>query len=318
MRFVTFSPGSFPSVRGARPGVLAPAGTRVADLLAVKEGGAWGALPPPTPFLLDWFDRDGPWCAFAERVAHVMATDPTGTRQLDADGALRSLTEVRLLAPVPRPGKVVAVGLNYRDHAAEAKMPVPEAPVIFGKFPSAVIGPDAPVVLPASSDRVDYEAELAVVIGRRARGIARADALQAVLGFTNANDVSARDFQKADGQWVRAKSCDTFAPLGPAIVTLDELVRPDALGIELRLNGHTMQRSNTSEFIFDVPALVAFIADTITLEPGDVILTGTPAGVGFARRPPAYLRDGDSVEVEIDGLGVLRNPVVGSSTGREA
>jgi 2-keto-4-pentenoate hydratase/2-oxohepta-3-ene-1,7-dioic acid hydratase in catechol pathway len=212
---------------------------------------------------------------------------------------------------VPRPGKLVAVGLNYRDHAAEARLPVPAAPVIFAKFATAIIESGEPIVLPAANRRIDYEGELAVVVGRRVRAVARSEALGAVLGFTNANDVSDRDFQKADGQWVRAKSCDSFAPLGPAVVTLDELPDPHALRIELRLNGQAMQVSNTEQFVFDVPSLIAFVADSITLEPGDVILTGTPPGVGFARRPPVFLRPGDRVEVEIEGLGVLRNPVIG-------
>jgi len=314
MRLVAFAG---PATEGftPRPGILVPAEGLVIDLVSLGELTGFAEHGTPPADVLHWLDMDGPWFRFARAAAG--GPTPGGGEPLPP-GTVRPLGEVSMLAPVPRPGKIVAVGLNYRDHAAEAGLPVPETPVIFGKFPSAVIGPGQPIVLPAGSRRVDYEGELGVVIGRRVRRVSRQDALGAVLGFVPANDVSDRDVQKADGQWVRAKSCDTFAPLGPAIVTLDELVRPDALGIELRLNGHTMQRSNTSEFIFDVPALVAFIADTITLEPGDVILTGTPAGVGFARRPPAYLRDGDSVEVEIDGLGVLRNPVVGSSTGREA
>jgi 2-keto-4-pentenoate hydratase/2-oxohepta-3-ene-1,7-dioic acid hydratase in catechol pathway len=226
---------------------------------------------------------------------------------------VRPLGEVSMLAPVPRPGKIVAVGLNYRDHAAEAGLPVPETPVIFGKFPSAVIGPGQPIVLPAGSRRVDYEGELGVVIGRRVRRVSRQDALGAVLGFVPANDVSDRDFQKADGQWVRAKSCDTFAPLGPAIVTTDEverLVPGGVLRLQTRVNGTVLQDGSTADLVFDVAALLAFVSETITLEPGDVLLTGTPAGVGFARRPRVFLSPGDVVEVEIDALGTLRNPVL--------
>ena len=310
MRFVTFlSNPSSTSWHEGRPGLLVADGEAVVDLHDAAAALA-AEPPPPEPTHLHWFDLEGPWFAFAERVARAVARDPDAGRRLGDNHAWHASSEVRLLAPVPRPGKIIAIGLNYRDHAAEARMPVPESPVVFAKFPTAVVGPGMPIVLPAASRRVDYEAELAVVVGRRVRGIARGDALGAVFGFTNANDVSERDFQKADGQWVRAKSCDTFAPLGPAVVTLDELADPHALRIELRLNGETMQASNTGQFVFDVPSLVAFVADTITLEPGDVILTGTPPGVGFARRPPVFLHPGDRVEVEIEGLGVLRNPVI--------
>jgi 2-keto-4-pentenoate hydratase/2-oxohepta-3-ene-1,7-dioic acid hydratase in catechol pathway len=283
----------------------------VVDLQAVGEPLGFGGAGQPPRDWLDWFDLDGPWSAFARELDRRVARDAAELARLDQRGIL-PLASVHLRAPVPRPGKLVAVGLNYRDHAAEARLPVPTAPVIFAKFPTAVIGPGEPIVLPAASRRIDYEGELAVVMGRRVRAVAPAEALAAVLGFTNANDVSDRDFQKTDGQWVRAKSCDTFAPLGPAVVTLDELSHPLALRIELRLNGATMQASNTEQCVFDAAALVSFVSETITLEPGDVILTGTPAGVGFARRPPVFLRPGDVVEVEIEGLGTLRNPVAGA------
>ena len=291
-----------------RIGLLVGEGATVIDLQAAGEASGFGPAGGPPPDPLEWFDLDGPWCAFARDLDRRVACD---AGELDRLGArvVRALAAVHLRAPVPRPGKVVAVGLNYRDHAAEARMPVPGTPVIFAKFSTALIGSGQPIVLPGGPRRVDYEGELAVVIGRRVRAIPAREALGAVLGFTNANDVSDRDSQKADGQWVRAKSCDTFAPLGPAIVTLDELPNPAALRIELRLNGTAMQSSSTEQFVFDVPALVAFISETITLEPGDVILTGTPAGVGFARRPPVFLQPGDVVEVEIEGLGTLRNPV---------
>jgi 2-keto-4-pentenoate hydratase/2-oxohepta-3-ene-1,7-dioic acid hydratase in catechol pathway len=190
-------------------------------------------------------------------------------------------------------------------------MEVPAFPVFFAKLPSAVTGPGQPIVLPAASRKVDYEAELGVVIGRRCRHVANADALSVVAGYVNANDVSARDLQKVDGQWVRAKSCDTFAPMGPVLVTADEVPDPGVMDIALRLNGQTLQASNTREFVFGVADLIARLTQTVTLEPGDVVLTGTPAGVGFARRPPVYLKAGDVVEVEIAGLGILSNPVVG-------
>jgi 2-keto-4-pentenoate hydratase/2-oxohepta-3-ene-1,7-dioic acid hydratase in catechol pathway len=292
------------------PGILLPRAGLVLDLVALGERIGFGERDAPPPRFLDWLDMDGPWHRFARA-----AGDPDADLEPDRlpPGATVPVGEVRLLAPVPRPGKIVAVGLNYRDHAAEANLPVPAAPVIFGKFPSAVIGDGAPIVLPAGSRRVDYEGELAVVVGRRARRLTPRDALGAVLGFVPANDVSERDFQKADGQWVRAKSCDTFAPLGPAIVTLDEVSRlaPDGvLRVRTRVNGTLLQDGSTADLVFDVPSLLAFLSETITLEPGDVVLTGTPAGVGFARRPRVFLSPGDLVEVEIGGIGVLRNPVV--------
>ena len=217
-----------------------------------------------------------------------------------------------LAAPVPRPGKIICIGLNYRDHAAESGMEIPKSPVIFSKFSSCAIGANEPVVVPNGSTQSDYEAELAFVMGRRAKNVRREDALSYVFGYTNFNDVSSRDFQFADGQWQRGKSCDTFAPFGEFVATTDEIPDPQNLSIKLRLNGDVMQDSNTSQMIFGVAELIEFLSRFITLEPGDVVATGTPPGVGFARKPPVYLKDGDTVEVEIDGLGVLSNPVVSS------
>jgi 2-keto-4-pentenoate hydratase/2-oxohepta-3-ene-1,7-dioic acid hydratase in catechol pathway len=219
------------------------------------------------------------------------------------------LRDVTLLAPVTRPGKIIAVGLNYRDHAIETKLDIPESPIIFAKFPSSLIGPEAPVVLPADNPQGDYEAELAVVIGRTAKGVSEADAMNFVAGYMPLNDVSARRFQFADKQWVRGKSCDTFCPTGPWLTTRDAVPDPHALAIGLRLNGQVMQNSNTSNLIFRIPTLIQFISASITLEPGDIIATGTPDGVGFSRKPPVYLRSGDVMEVDIQGLGVLRNKV---------
>jgi 2-keto-4-pentenoate hydratase/2-oxohepta-3-ene-1,7-dioic acid hydratase in catechol pathway len=265
--------------------------------------------------LLAWFDLDGAGFKRALEVYNQLARKELSLEKALQENLLSKRATVRLLAPVPRPGKLIAIGLNYRDHAAESKMPIPERPVVFSKFTTSVIGPDELVVLPQTSDEVDYEAELGVVIGRRTKNVSREDALSYVLGYTNINDVSARDFQFADGQWQRGKSCDTFAPMGEAIVTTDEVPDPHKLSIKLRLNGKTMQDSNTDQLIFGVPELVAFLSETITLEPGDVIATGTPSGVGFARKPPVYIKDGDVMEVEIEKLGTLRNPV---SAAREA
>ena len=260
--------------------------------------------------LLAWFDLDGAWLKSARAAFAEIGESGRAQERAREAGLLVERARVRLLAPVPRPGKLIAIGLNYRDHAAESKMAIPERPVVFSKFATSVIAPNDAVVLPASSAQVDYEAELAVVIGRRAKSVARERAMDYVLGYTNINDVSARDFQFADGQWQRGKSCDTFAPMGEAIVTTDEVPDPHRLSIRLRLNGRTMQDSNTKQLIFGVPELIAFLSETITLEPGDVIATGTPPGVGFARTPPVFLRDGDVMEVEIERLGALRSPVV--------
>jgi 2-keto-4-pentenoate hydratase/2-oxohepta-3-ene-1,7-dioic acid hydratase in catechol pathway len=272
------------------------------------------AAPASRPSdLLSWFDLDGPWLSGSRQACTDISRDPDRLSQARRAGAVLRRDAVEIVAPVPRPGKVVCVGLNYRDHAAESKMPVPERPVLFSKFPTAVIGPDQPIEIPFGSSRVDYEAELAVVIGRRAKLVPVERALEYVLGYTNFNDVSARDFQFADGQWQRGKSCDTFAPFGPAIVTADEIADPHTLRIRARVNGQTLQDSNTNQLVFGVPELIAFISETITLEPGDVIATGTPPGVGFARNPPIFLQPGDVVEIEVEGLGVLSNPVVATA-----
>jgi len=218
------------------------------------------------------------------------------------------LDEVRLLPPVSPPN-VIAIGLNYRPHAEESKISIPERPVIFLKATTAVCGPDHPIVLPRiAPNEVDYEAELVVVIGKRARHVSEEEALSYVLGYTCGNDVSARDCQlRLDQQWARAKSFDTFAPLGPWIETeLD----PDHVRVRTRLNGQVMQDGNTEDMIFPCAYLVSYLSHCMTLLPGTVILTGTPSGVGFARKPPVFLRSGDLVEVELEGIGTLRNPVV--------
>jgi len=234
--------------------------------------------------------------------------DPRGPR---GERLLLPLEQLSLLAPIPRPGKLLCIGLNYRDHAQEMAMKLPDRPVLFAKFANSVVGPGAPVVLPAISQQVDFEAELAVVIGKPARGVPPERAMEYVAGYTIMNDVSARDIQFPDGQWIRGKTLDTFAPLGPALVTRDEVPDPHGLDISFRLNGRVMQSSNTRNLVFGVPELVSFLCQAITLEPGDVIATGTPAGVGHNRQPPVYLKPGDVMVVEVEGIGVLENPVVG-------
>jgi 2-keto-4-pentenoate hydratase/2-oxohepta-3-ene-1,7-dioic acid hydratase in catechol pathway len=228
-------------------------------------------------------------------------------------GASYPVHQVKLLAPIPRPPKLICVGLNYRDHAIESNLPIPAVPTIFNKFPNVVIGPGAAIVLPQASEKPDYEAEFAFVIGRGGRNIPAARAMEHVFGYTIVNDVSARDLQMATSQWLMGKTCDTFAPMGPWLVTADEIADPHALDISLEIGGERLQHSNTRELIFKIPALVEFLSSIVTLEPGDVVSTGTPSGVGFARNPPRYLKPGDEVVVRVDGLGELRNPVVAES-----
>lgn len=215
-----------------------------------------------------------------------------------------------LQAPIPRPPKIICIGLNYRDHAEESNLPIPEVPTVFGKFHNAVTGHRHPIVIPRNSAKPDYEAEFAVVIGKGGRYIPEASWRQHVFGYTIFNDVSARDYQMATSQWMIGKTFDTFAPFGPAIVTADEIEDPHNLDISLVLSGDEMQHSNTRNMIFDVPRLIAHLSSVMTLEPGDIIATGTPAGVGFARTPPRWLKPGDEVTVRIQGLGELVNPVV--------
>lgn len=217
--------------------------------------------------------------------------------------------QVRILEPV-RPSKVIAVGQNYLDHIREQGIDLPDHPVIFAKFPTSIIGPGEEIRWPRKlTKQVDYEAELAVIIGRRAKALTEEEALEAVFGYTAANDVSARDLQFSDGQWVRGKALDTSCPLGPVAVGKDEVHDPQALQIACRLNNKTMQESDTGQMIFSVAQLLVFISEVMTLEPGDVILTGTPPGVGHFRDPQVFLEPGDTVEVEIGQIGILSNPV---------
>jgi 2-keto-4-pentenoate hydratase/2-oxohepta-3-ene-1,7-dioic acid hydratase in catechol pathway len=220
--------------------------------------------------------------------------------------------KAKLLAPITDPPKIICLGLNYRDHAEESGAAIPKEPILFSKYSTSIIGPEQPIVLPPVSEEVDYEAELVIVVGKRGKNLKAETAQEYVAGYTVGHDVSARDWQlKKDGkQWMVGKTFDTFAPIGPHLVTADEVADPHRLAIRLRLNGKTMQDSNTSQMIFGVGATLAYLSQVFTLEPGDLIFTGTPPGVGFARKPPVYLKGGDVVEVEIEGLGVLRNPVI--------
>jgi len=211
--------------------------------------------------------------------------------------------------PIERPQKIVCIGLNYRDHAEEQGTELPTAPLLFAKWPNTLIGPGEPIVIPPITKQVDYEAELGVVIGERVGGASAENALEAVAGYLCLNDVSARDLQFSDGQWVRGKSLDTFCPIGPELVAAADVPDPQALAIRAVVNGEVLQDSHTSNMIFSVAEVLAHVSRAITLEPGDLIATGTPAGVGAFRDPPVWLEPGDEVTIEIEGLGALTNPV---------
>ncbi len=223
-----------------------------------------------------------------------------------------SATDVTIHAPIDNPEKIICIGLNYADHAAESSMPIPDEPIVFSKYASSIIGPDENIVAPSASSQVDYEVELVVVIGKSGRNISEEDALNHVAGYMVGHDVSARDYQleKPGAQWMMGKTFDTFAPIGPDLVTTDDVPDPHNLGIRCILNGKTVQDSNTSQLIFDVPKLIAYLTHVFTLAPGDLIFTGTPHGVGMGREPQLWLKHGDRVICEIDGLGRLENPVV--------
>ncbi len=222
------------------------------------------------------------------------------------------MNDVLLGPPIPDPDKIICLGLNYKSHAEEAGFKLPAVPLLFAKFRNTLNGPTSPIVLPAISLEVDYEGELAVVIGKRGKNISVEDALEHVAGYMALHDVSARDIQMRTSQWLSGKTLDTFAPCGPSLV-VNEIQDPQNLNISTRLNGETVQSSNTKHMIFSVAETIAYISSLMTLEPGDIIATGTPEGVGFKRTPPIFLKDGDVVEVEVEKIGVLRNPVVRSS-----
>jgi 2-keto-4-pentenoate hydratase/2-oxohepta-3-ene-1,7-dioic acid hydratase in catechol pathway len=249
--------------------------------------------------------------ALVDSIGVAAVAGPGAARAADRVGV--PAADVTILAPVPRPGKIVCVGANYAEHAAEHGMAVPDHPNIFAKFSSSVLDPGQPIVIPAADRAVDWEGELCVVIGRRGYRLAPQDALDIVAGWTAANDVSARTWQLRVSQWTLGKSFDTFCPIGPWMATVDEIPDPGHLALQTRVNAEVVQSSNTARMVHGVRDLISFISAAVTLEPGDLILTGTPEGVGHAMTPPRYLRAGDQVEVEIEGIGVLRNPVVRES-----
>jgi 2-keto-4-pentenoate hydratase/2-oxohepta-3-ene-1,7-dioic acid hydratase in catechol pathway len=280
MQFVTFQRNG-----NAEPGVI------VGDsILGLRSAGF--------PTLLSVIEEG----ADARRRIEPLAAKPNA-------GELVPLARARLLAPIPRPPKIICVGLNYRDHAKECGAEIPQVPTIFSKYATAVLAPGEDIVLPARSKELDYEAEFAVVIGKGGRYIRAENWKDHVFGYTNLNDVSARDVQMATSQWMAGKTFDTFAPFGPAIVTADEIPDPHALDIQMIINGEVLQSSNTSEMVFRIPYLLEHISSIFTLEPGDILSTGTPAGVGEAKKPPRWLRPGDDAVVRISGIPELHNGV---------
>jgi len=281
LRFVTFQREGY-----SEPGLLQD------DLLIGLRGAGFHDILPIVAGGEDALDRVSRWCY-----------SPPGGERFDP-------SHVKLLSPIPRPPKIICIGLNYRDHAEEARAEVPKVPAVFAKFHTAVIGHGQPIVLPKISTKPDYEAEFAVVIGKGGRNIPEDRWREHVFGYTMMNDVSARDFQMATSQWMMGKTFDTFAPIGPAIVTADEIEDPHSLDIAMVVSGETLQSSNTANLIFKVPQLIAYLSSVFTLEAGDIIATGTPAGVGFARKPPRWLHPGDECRVRVTGLGELVNPVV--------
>jgi 2-keto-4-pentenoate hydratase/2-oxohepta-3-ene-1,7-dioic acid hydratase in catechol pathway len=244
------------------------------------------------------------------RIVRRLTSDSAVAARCRAAGALKPLDEVKLNPPVLAPGKILAVGLNYAAHAAEQNLQPPEVPLIFSKNVTALIGPGDSIQLPRISEKVDYEAELAVVIGKEAKSVTADRALDYVAGYTIMNDVTARDLQRSERQWARAKGLDTFGPCGPYLVTKDEIPDPQVLDLELRVNGDVRQSSNTNDLIFNISQIVQFVSQDLTLKPGDIISTGTPSGVGVYRDPPVFLKGGEEIEINISGIGVLRNPVV--------
>jgi 2-keto-4-pentenoate hydratase/2-oxohepta-3-ene-1,7-dioic acid hydratase in catechol pathway len=285
MRFVTFRrSGTAPE-----PGVIKD--NRVVGL----SGAGYGSL----------LDVIAGWESSKSAIEKFIATAP--------QTAVSNSADVTFLAPIPRPQKLICVGLNYRDHAIESKMEITSVPTIFNKFATSVIGSGENIVLPKNSVKPDYEAEFAFVIGKGGRHVPADRWQDHVFGYTIVNDVSARDFQMATSQWLMGKTFDTFAPMGPWIVTSDEIADPHNLDIRMTISGDVLQNSNTRELIFRIPDLVAYLSSVFTLEPGDIVSTGTPAGVGFGHKPPRWLKSGDECVVYVQGIGELRNPVVAES-----
>ncbi len=289
---------------------------RAHDLFLSEVTGTHREKPVSFPQrMIDFLEiGDRLWSYTSDLTDHVHGLLPKRSEELRQQRVLLKTTDVRILPPVPVPPKIVCLGLNYRDHAEEARVPRPERPQLFSKPSTTIVGPEDPVVYPKISTQVDYEVELAAIIGKRGKDIAESDAFDHIAGYTVFNDISARDIQFADKQWFRGKSFDTFAPTGPSLVLCEQVSDPHNLKMELRVNGEIRQRSTTANMIFKIPQLVAFISNVMTLQPGDIIATGTPAGVGFYAKPEKrLLKPGDLMEAEIEGIGLLRNRIVSAA-----
>lgn len=309
MRLLTFSNGGY-----TRAGF--EIANRVVDLAAASRAlseqrrGSLRPLPDSLLFLLEGGDRA---LSEAREVERWAAGELEAGRPITgANGgpAHFDRSEVQFKPPIPHPGKIICLGLNYAEHAREGGGQPPAAPMFFAKFANTLIGSGEPIVLPKESSKMDYEAELAFVIGKKAKHVPLDEALNYVAGYMNLNDISARDLQRETSQFFRGKGGDTWAPCGPYLVTSDEVPNPGELSIRSILNGEVMQNSNTRELIFGIPFLIYQLTKTVTLEPGDIISTGTPSGVGQARKPPVFLKPGDVIKVEVQGLGTLENPCV--------
>ncbi|MCC6443969.1 MAG: fumarylacetoacetate hydrolase family protein [Armatimonadetes bacterium] len=296
MKLVTYKRG-----QQARLGVLAD--DRVIDLASALSRFVPDA--PATSDMLSFLESGQAGMQSAQSALDACRKEATAMEEIACP-----LADVALKAPIGNPRKFICIGLNYRDHCEEQNLPLPKVPILFAKFPTSIIGPGEAIVHPDITEKLDYEAELAVIIGQRGRRVPEEKAYDYVAGYTICHDVSARDIQFSDGQWLRGKAFDTFAPLGPCLVTRDEVPDPHNIDIRLDVNGQALQTSNTKYLVFGVPQLIAFVSRCITLEPGDVISTGTPAGVGVFRNPPIFLQPGDTVTITLAGIGTLQNPVV--------
>jgi 2-keto-4-pentenoate hydratase/2-oxohepta-3-ene-1,7-dioic acid hydratase in catechol pathway len=292
------------SLRNGSVGFGPQAGVQEAVKLALAERAVGRAVPRD---MIDLLKRGEAWRGALQKTLEAV----TESQLNFPEGVFTPVEQVRLCAPLLRPGKIICVGLNYQSHLGEQAKKAPERPIFFLKSDNTICGPGEPIVLPPNSTQVDYEAEFAVVIGKRGKGIPEEKVFEHIAGYTILNDVSARDLQIGDGQWFRGKSCDTFGPTGPWIVTADEIPDPQGLRISLELNGRTMQDANTKDLIFKIPFLISYLSQSLTLEVGDLFSTGTPGGVGHHRKPSIYLKPGDTVSVTVEGIGTLTNPVVG-------
>ena len=270
-------------------------------------------LPKPFPnTMIDFVQlgRDAEKCVF-NLVEHVWTLLRSRPRDIERHRVLLNISDVHILPPIPSPHKIICLGLNYIDHAEEAQVPIPKEPILFSKPNTAIVGPDDFIVYPKISSQVDYEIELAAIVGKAGKDISELNAFVHVGGYTVFNDISARDIQFGDKQWFRGKSFDTFAPTGPCLVFSDQVSDPHHLKMELRVNGEVRQSGTTANMIFKIPQIIAFVSSVMTLEPGDIIATGTPAGVGFYAKPEKrLLKPGDLMEAEIEGIGLLRNRIV--------